>query len=262
MPGKIDTVKSVTSRSRFSGVTDKSHMFLTTGQVASLAQVATRTVSKWFDSGILKGWKVPGSNDRRFLVQDVARFFYERGIPNFVLSPFMGWRVLIACCPTWAASAIKGKAEGISNIEVIDCSTSPVKAGGYLTESTFPDHLVVGTTHGRADAELVLSAFAEVRPPWGKTFVVTSHDEVAWGANLDGIVKLYIDGASHSSELAFDALDFDMSAPGASQEMVRMFKEKATNNYQTYKKRKLMVKEKVIELEEKLKQLERKLEAN
>jgi len=33
----------------------------TTGQVAKICKVAPRTVSKWFDSGRLKGYRIPGS---------------------------------------------------------------------------------------------------------------------------------------------------------------------------------------------------------
>ena len=32
----------------------------TTGQVAKICKVAPRTVSKWFDSGRLKGYRIPG----------------------------------------------------------------------------------------------------------------------------------------------------------------------------------------------------------
>jgi excisionase family DNA binding protein len=37
----------------------------TTGEAARLLCVAPRTVCKWFDSGRLKGFRVPGSQDRR-----------------------------------------------------------------------------------------------------------------------------------------------------------------------------------------------------
>jgi hypothetical protein len=33
---------------------------LTTGDVAKICNVAPRTVSKWFDSGQLKGYRIPG----------------------------------------------------------------------------------------------------------------------------------------------------------------------------------------------------------
>jgi two-component system, OmpR family, response regulator RpaA len=52
----------------------------TTGQVATLAGVAPRTVSKWFDSGRLRGWLVPGSRDRRFHRDDVIAFFDGAGM--------------------------------------------------------------------------------------------------------------------------------------------------------------------------------------
>ena len=38
---------------------------LTTGEVAKICNVAPRTVSKWFDSGQLRGYRIPGSKDRR-----------------------------------------------------------------------------------------------------------------------------------------------------------------------------------------------------
>lgn len=37
----------------------------TTGQIAKLCMVASRTAAKWIDRGMLKGWRLPGSNDRR-----------------------------------------------------------------------------------------------------------------------------------------------------------------------------------------------------
>ena len=47
---------------------------LTTGQVAKICNVAPRTVSKWFDSGQLRGYRIPGSKDRRIPVQQLVRF--------------------------------------------------------------------------------------------------------------------------------------------------------------------------------------------
>lgn len=35
----------------------------TTGEVARICQVAPRTVSKWFDTGRLKGYRIAGSPD-------------------------------------------------------------------------------------------------------------------------------------------------------------------------------------------------------
>ena len=54
---------------------------LTTGQVARICQVAPRTVSKWFDRGQLRGYRIPGSRDRRIPVDQLVAFMRANGIP-------------------------------------------------------------------------------------------------------------------------------------------------------------------------------------
>lgn len=54
---------------------------LTTGEVAKLCKVAPRTVSKWFDSGKLRGYRIPGSKDRRIPLQQLIRFMRAHNIP-------------------------------------------------------------------------------------------------------------------------------------------------------------------------------------
>lgn len=54
---------------------------LTTGEVAKICNVAPRTVSKWFDSGSLKGYRIPGSKDRRIPVAQLIKFMKAHGIP-------------------------------------------------------------------------------------------------------------------------------------------------------------------------------------
>ena len=53
----------------------------TTGQVAKICKVAPRTVSKWFDSGRLKGYRIPGSQDRRIPRDCLIKFLKEHGMP-------------------------------------------------------------------------------------------------------------------------------------------------------------------------------------
>ena len=53
----------------------------TTGQVAKICKVAPRTVSKWFDSGRLRGYRIPGSQDRRIPREHLLRFLKEHGMP-------------------------------------------------------------------------------------------------------------------------------------------------------------------------------------
>lgn len=54
---------------------------LTTGEVAKICNVAPRTVSKWFDSGQLKGYRIPGSKDRRIPLNNLIQFMKAYGIP-------------------------------------------------------------------------------------------------------------------------------------------------------------------------------------
>ncbi len=54
---------------------------LTTGEVAKICNVASRTVSKWFDSGQLRGYRIPGSKDRRIPVSNLIKFMKGHGIP-------------------------------------------------------------------------------------------------------------------------------------------------------------------------------------
>ncbi len=60
---------------------DKSRQVLTTGQVARICKVAPRTVSKWFDTGQLRGYRIPGSKDRRIPLAQLIRFMKAHNMP-------------------------------------------------------------------------------------------------------------------------------------------------------------------------------------
>ena len=59
---------------------------LTTGDVARICHVAPRTVSKWFDNGQLKGYRIPGSKDRRIPVSELVRFMKVHNMPTGALA--------------------------------------------------------------------------------------------------------------------------------------------------------------------------------
>lgn len=54
---------------------------LTTGEAARLCHVAPRTVSKWFDRGELRGYRIPGSRDRRIPMKSLMAFMRAHDIP-------------------------------------------------------------------------------------------------------------------------------------------------------------------------------------
>lgn len=53
---------------------------LTTGQVAEICGCAPKTVSKWVDSGLLAGYKLPGGGDRRIKEADLREFMAKHGM--------------------------------------------------------------------------------------------------------------------------------------------------------------------------------------
>jgi len=49
--------------------------------VAKICHVAPRTVSKWFDSGQLGGYRIPGSRDRRIPLPELVAFMQAHHLP-------------------------------------------------------------------------------------------------------------------------------------------------------------------------------------
>lgn len=60
----------------------KGKKVLTTGDVAEICNVAHRTVSKWFDGGLLGGYRIPGSQDRRIPVESLLKFMDANNLPK------------------------------------------------------------------------------------------------------------------------------------------------------------------------------------
>ncbi|MCH7559396.1 MAG: helix-turn-helix domain-containing protein [Planctomycetes bacterium] len=90
---------------------------LTTGDVAKICNVAPRTVSKWFDNGQLKGYRIPGSKDRRIPVSELARFMKVHNMPTAAL-PVGKIRVLIADSNDKTASALADVLQNDGDYEV------------------------------------------------------------------------------------------------------------------------------------------------
>jgi excisionase family DNA binding protein len=93
---------------------------LTTGDVAKICNVAPRTVSKWFDNGQLKGYRIPGSKDRRIPVSELVRFMKVHNMPTAAL-PVGKIRVLIADSNDKTASALADilRSEGDYEVQTV-----------------------------------------------------------------------------------------------------------------------------------------------
>ncbi|MGB2987753.1 MAG: response regulator [Phycisphaerae bacterium] len=116
---------------------------LTTGEVAKICNVAPRTVSKWFDSGHLRGYRIPGSRDRRIPVEHLIRFMRAHGIPLNSLD--VGYtRVLVLDSDRALCDAIRKTLTNEAGYEVTTAD-SALEAGAAAQELT-PSVVVADVT--------------------------------------------------------------------------------------------------------------------
>jgi len=59
----------------------KDPLLLSTGDVAELCQVTTKTVQRWIDRGLLQSYKLPGRGDNRIRKQDFLNFLSTQQLP-------------------------------------------------------------------------------------------------------------------------------------------------------------------------------------
>ncbi len=113
---------------------------LTTGEVAKLCNVASRTVSKWFDSGQIKGYRIPGSKDRRIPVANLITFMKDHGIP---LDGLMSGnpRVLIVDSDEGVVNTLKDVLKNETSYDVRGCES--MFAAGMECERFRPHVLLV-----------------------------------------------------------------------------------------------------------------------
>lgn len=105
---------------------------LTTGEVAKICNVAPRTVSKWFDAGQLRGYRIPGSKDRRIPVEHLVRFMRAHGIPLNGLDTGRT-RVLILDADPALAQSLRDALDRTERFEAFHTS-SALEAGAMVAQ--------------------------------------------------------------------------------------------------------------------------------
>src|SRR5947208_15885702 len=116
---------------------------LTTGEVAKICNVAPRTVSKWFDSGALRGYRIPGSKDRRIPVNQLIRFMKQHGMPlNGLMSGCS--RILIVDDEADIVEVLEKILEDEAKYEV-EVAKSGFEAG--ITAERFRPHVILLDMH-------------------------------------------------------------------------------------------------------------------
>jgi excisionase family DNA binding protein len=118
---------------------------LTTGEVAKICNVAPRTVSKWFDSGALHGYRIPGSKDRRIPLNQLIRFMKQHGMPlNGLMTG--STRVLIVDDERDIVEVLEKILEGEAKYEV-EVAQSGFSAG--ITAEKVRPHVILLDMHLR-----------------------------------------------------------------------------------------------------------------
>lgn len=127
----------------------------TTGQVAKICKVAPRTVSKWFDSGRLVGYRIPGSQDRRIPREHLIRFLKEHQMPLGDLEEEALSKVLIIGTDRLMIDRLKGLLPETDDYK-LEVAHSGFEAG-IQAESFHPDAIVLDLAMGRSEGLQIVS---------------------------------------------------------------------------------------------------------
>ena len=138
----------------------------TTGAIARICCVAPRTVSKWFDSGKLKGYRIPGSLDRRVQHHDLVAFLRENDLEH--LLPGVNVSVLLVGLDAALAGRLRA-ALPVDGYEFREASGA-FEAGLAVAQSP-PDAVVLDFSSGRAEA-LRLAAVLRDRDATGHALLL------------------------------------------------------------------------------------------
>ena len=174
----------------------KNRQVLTTGEVAKICQVAPRTVSKWFDSGRLRGYRIPGSQDRRIPREQLIRFLKEHGMPLGELEE-EGWhKILIIGAEKLFINRVQELLPEDDDFKY-NLAASGFEAG-IQAESFHPDTIIIDLAMGRSEA-LQIAQNLRRNPAYEQTLIVglASEDE----ANPE---KLADHGFSEAFKKPFD----------------------------------------------------------
>ena len=141
----------------------------TTGQVAKICKVAPRTVSKWFDSGRLKGYRIPGSQDRRIPREQLIRFLKEHGMPLGELEEEEWHKVLLIGTEKLFNDRLKELLPEADDFK-FELANSGFEAG-TLAQSFHPDTIIIDLGLGRHES-IQITANLRRNDLFGSTLII------------------------------------------------------------------------------------------
>ncbi|MCI0464054.1 MAG: helix-turn-helix domain-containing protein [Gemmataceae bacterium] len=150
----------------------------TTGQVAKICKVAPRTVSKWFDSGRLRGYRIPGSQDRRIPREALIKFLKEYGMPLGELEEEGLHKILIVGAERLFVDRVRELLPESEDFKY-ELAASGFEAG-IQAESFHPDTIIIDLAMGRTEARQIATNLRR-KPEYEQTLIIAlaSEDEAA-----------------------------------------------------------------------------------
>ena len=153
-------IRSTPTRGR-DGRTGLGDQLFTTGQIAKICRVAPRTVSQWFDKGLLQGYRLAGSQDslsatgqpigrdRRVPRENLIRFLKEHGMPLGELARACSCHVLAVGLSQGLYRTLQDELPDPEQFRWHAAATA--FEAGLLVEREQPDALVIDLAMGRGE---------------------------------------------------------------------------------------------------------------
>lgn len=129
----------------------------TTGEVAKICNVTIRTVIKWFESGALKGFKIPNSRDRRIPHASLVEFMTENGLPLDKLEMSNKKRILVADDEKGILFVFQKFLDDVGIFEVETASSgyeAGIKTISFRPHLLILDHMLGDTTSREVSSSL------------------------------------------------------------------------------------------------------------
>jgi excisionase family DNA binding protein len=170
---ETDNVTEPTKRKRVHTAPRQVQKTFTTGQIAKRCSVAPRTASKWIDRGHLKGWRIPGSKDRRVYREDLIAFLKANEMKLGDLETEATPRVLLVAVGGSTRAALTHALTGCD----VRCSADGFAAGLKVSEWR-PDVVVVDLSMGSHTALTMARAIRGASgDDWRPTLVALYGDD-------------------------------------------------------------------------------------
>lgn len=158
----------------------------TTGQVAKICNVAPRTVSKWFDSGRLRGYRIPGSQDRRIPLEYLVKFLRDHGMPVQDLD--VRANVIVISPDSTMPASLQKQFQKIEAFAIYDAKSE--FDAGLFAATLHPHCMIVDFAIGHANA-LCLIANVRRHPTFNDVVIIAILPEDMTNPFREGINETF-----------------------------------------------------------------------